>query len=64
MNDEKDNNAETPEAPSLNQYFSFHVKLSGKITYLLEFFSKKDLIEIQSKCLEDYNPPIYRGIFS
>ena len=62
--EEKMTNMDTPEAPSMNEYFSFHVKLSGKTTYLLEFFYKKDSIEIKTKSLEDYNPPLYKANFT
>lgn len=63
-NEEKFTNMETPEAPSLNQYFSFYSKLSGKITYLLEFIYRKDSIEIKSKSVEESDPPIYEGVFN
>ena len=62
--EEKFTNMGTPEAPLINQCFSFHAKLSGKTTYLLDFINKKDSIEINSKSLEEPNPPIYKGIFN
>ena len=63
-NEEKFTNMGSPEAPSHNQFFSFHSKLSGKITYSLDFLNKRDSIEIKSKCLEEPNPPIYYGVFT
>ena len=63
-NNEKFTNMGTPDAPTLNQFFSFHAKLSGKITYLLDFINKRDSIEINSKSLEEPNPRIYKGIFT
>ena len=63
-NDEKFTNMGTPEAPLINQCFSFHAKLSGKTTYLLDFINKRDSIEINSKSLEEPNPPIYKGILT
>ena len=62
--EEKFTNMDTREAPSLNQYFSFNSKLSGKVTYLLEFIFKKDSIEIKSKSIEEPNPPLYEGVFN
>ena len=65
-NTKEDNNTnkDTPVAPSLDQYFSFYSKLSGKVTYLMEFLNRQDSIEIKSKSLEEPNPPIYKGIFT
>ena len=51
-------------APSLLEYFSFYVKLSGKVNYLLEFFDKDKSIEIKTKSIEENNPPIYSGNFT
>lgn len=57
-------NKDTPYSPPSNEIFSFHSKLSGKVTYLMEFLNKKDSIEIKSKSLEEPNPPIYKGDFT
>lgn len=57
-------NMETNEAPVHNQFFTFHAKLSGKITYSLEFLNNKESIEIKSKSLEEPNPRIYHGFFT
>ena len=62
--DEKFTNMGTPEAPALNAMFSFYVKLSGKMTYLIEFTNKRDSIEVKSKSTKESNPPIYKGIFA
>ena len=57
-------NMGTPEAPSSNQYFSFHAKLSGNTTYLIDFINTRDSIQVKSKSLEEHNPPLYQGVFT
>ena len=63
INDKYSSN-DIPVAPSLLEYFSFYVKLSGKVNYLLEFFDKDKSIEIKAKSIEENNPQIYSGNFS
>lgn len=62
--EEKVTNMGAPKDSSFNQYFSFHVKLSGKITYLVQFLNQKDSIEIKTNSLEDDNSPLYKGVFT
>lgn len=61
---EKFTTNDIPVAPSLLEYFSFYVKLSGKINYLLEFFDKEKSIEIKTKSIEENNPQVYAGNFT
>ena len=61
---EKFTTNDIPVAPSLLEYFSFYVKLSGKVNYLLEFFDKEKSIEIKTKSIEENNPPVYSGNFT
>lgn len=61
---EKPTNEGSSEAPAINEYFSFYSKLYDKITYLMEFFYKKDSIEIKAKSLEEVDPPLYKGNFT
>ena len=61
---EKFTNNDIPVAPSLLEYFSFYVKLSGKVNYLLEFFDKEKSIEIKTKSIEESDPQVYSGNFT